>query len=149
MLNQVNINGIPLHLSVSILDFCDSMSRQACDNAYQEVFTNFYTQQMRLYETTSSPLTELLITTALSPSTQQLAQKIHLQVAEITHIMANTLADQETGWTYLHKACSEGDKIWVEFLLLARGIDIHKVDRNGATAFHLACQNGYSEIVKP
>ncbi len=148
MLNQVNIDGTPSNPPVHILDFADSINSQACDDACKEVFTNFYAQQMQLYETAPSSLTELLVVgTAISSNLQQL-QEIHLQAAKITHIMANTLADQENGQTYLHKACLEGDKAWVEFLLSARGIDIHKVDRNGSNAFHLACQNGRSEIVE-
>jgi ankyrin repeat protein len=50
------------------------------------------------------------------------------------------------GWTPLHFACFNG-YLPLAKLLIEHGADANVTDRNGATAFHTACQEGHLEIV--
>ena len=68
------------------------------------------------------------------------------QVRQLLDRGANVHAVDESGWTPLHQACSNGHRDIVGELL-DRGASIHSKDKHGFSPIHHASWNGYIHVV--
>lgn len=72
----------------------------------------------------------------------------HEVLKEMLKMGSDPNIKDSNGWTALHYACQLGDKDSVQILLNEEQIDVNSYSNHKKTPLHLACYNGYDEIVE-